>query len=177
MARGYKLHAVVDAGGPADAWRVAGMDANEKPVAQAVFAAGLRPGTLYVVADNQYDGNETFDACAAAGAQLVVARRRKRPAGVGHRRQSPHRLRSLALTDNPLAACGQATSFGQDLVRGRGGVERRFGQHGNVGGGLGPLPNWVRRPRRVALWVAGKLLLDMLRALFKRGVKTLDLAR
>lgn len=130
-----------------------------------------------MVADDQYDGNGTADACAAAGARPVAAPRRAKPAGVGHRRQSPHRLRSKALSENPLAACGQASSFGQDLLHGRGGVERRFGQHGNVGGGLGPLPDWVRRPRRVALRVAGKLLLDMLRALFKRGVEKLDLTR
>ena len=59
----------------------------------------------------------------------------------------------------------------------RGGVERAFGQVGNFGGGLSPLPNWVRRPRRVALWVAGKFMIWMVRTLTAAGVKKLDLRR
>ena len=154
------------------------MSANEKPVARAMFGAGaLRPGTMYVAADNEYDGNETYDAAAAAGAQLVTNPRRKRPAGVGHRRQSPARLRSLAMTANPLSICCQATSLGLDLLHMRGGIERAFGQMGNFGGGLSPLPNWVRRPRRVALWIAGKFMIAMARKLTRAGRKTLDLRR
>ena len=179
QARGYKIHAVASGSGEAfDAWRLTAMCDNEKPVAQALFRAGaLRPGTMYVAADNEYDGNQTYDDAAGAGAQLVTNPRRKRPAGLGHRRQSPARLRSLAMTANPLAICCQATSLGQDLLRMRGGIERAFGQVGNFGGGLSPLPNWVRRPRRVALWVSGKFMVAMARKLTKAGLKKLDLRR
>ena len=148
------------------------MSANEKPVARESLLPALPAGTLYVAADNEYDGNEVYDAAAAAadapGAQLVTTPRRVRPKGLGHRRQSPHRLRSLAMTDNPLAACGAGPSFGQTLVTARVAVERRWGLMGNFGGGLGPLPNWVRRPRRVALWVAGKILIYMAREVAKQ---------
>jgi len=173
-AKGYRLHAVIDAtGGAVEAWRVAPMSANEKPVARESLLPALSGGTLYVAADNEYDGNETYDAAAAApnapGAQLVTTPRRTRPKGLGHRRQSPYRLRSLALTDDPLAACGlPGPSFGQSLVAARVAVERRWGLMGNFGGGLGPLPNWVRRPRRVALWVAGKILIYMAREVVKQ---------
>jgi len=173
-ARGYRLHAVVDAtGGAVECWRLAPMNANEKPVARESLLPALPAGTLYVAADNEYDGNGTYDAAAAAadapGAQLVTTPRRTRPKGLGHRRQSPRRLRSLALTDHPLAACGlRGPSFGQSLVRARDGIERRWGLMGNFGGGLGPLPNWVRRPRRVALWVAGKILIYMAREVVKQ---------
>ena len=174
-AKGYRLHAVIDArGGAVETWRLAAMNVNEKPVARGQLLPELPAGTLYVAADNEYDGNGTYDAAAAAplapGAQLVTTPRRKRPRGLGHRRQSPRRLRSLALTDNPLAACGVASSFGLSIVRARDGVERRFGLMGNFGGGLGPLPNWVRRPRRVALWVGGKILIYMAREVVKQGL-------
>lgn len=172
MARGYRLHAVVDAAGAVEAWRLAPMSVNEKPVARETLLPALPAGTLYVVADNEYDGNEAYDAAAAAphapGAQLVTTPRRRRPAGLGHRRQSPRRLRSLALTDNPLAACGLGPSFGQTLTRARIGIEQRFGRMGNFGGGLGPLPNWVRRPRRTALWTAGKILICTAREVVKQ---------
>lgn len=177
QARGYKIHVIVDGSGGFDAWRLTPMSANEKPVAQSLFDAGLRPGAMYVAADNEHDGNETFDAAARAGAQLVVNPRRKKPAGLGHRRQSPQRLRSLAMTSNPLAAAGQPTSFGQDLLHGRGAIERFFAHLGNFGGGLSPLPNWVRRPRRVALWVAGKFMIYLARLLTQKGAKKLDLQR
>lgn len=173
-AKGYRLHGVVDAlGGAVEAWRLAPMSANEKPVAREALLPELPAGTLYVAADNEYDGNPVYDAAAAAaphapGAQLVTTPRRVRPKGLGHRRQSPRRLRSLALTDNPLAACGLGPNFGQTIVRARDGVERRWGLMGNFGGGLGPLPNWVRRPRRVALWVAGKILIYMAREVVKQ---------
>ena len=39
----------------------------------------------------------------------------------------------------------------------RDGVERRFGHLTSFGGGLGPLPSWVRRLRRVRLWVDAKI--------------------
>ncbi len=46
---------------------------------------------------------------------------------------------------------------------------------GNFGGGLGPLPNWVRTPHRVAAWVQGKILVFSARELLKREKKSKDL--
>jgi len=174
QARGYKVHAVFDAAGGVEGWRLGPMSQNEKDVARALLPVALAgAGALYVAADNQYDGNPMFDMVAASGAQLVVLPRSKTPAGLGHRRQSPHRLRGLALAAaNPLAAAtGMARSFGQDLLHARGGIERRFARISNFGGGLGPLPNWVRRPRRVALWVAAKFLIFLAYEAIQGGPK------
>jgi hypothetical protein len=176
QARGYKVHAVFDAAGAVEGWRLGPMSQNEKDAARELLPTALAgSGALYVSADNQYDGNPTFDTVAAAGAQLVVQPRSKTPAGLGHRPQSPHRLRGLALAaPSPLLAprgmmavvmmttmttTMTTRTFGQDLLHARGGIERRFARISNFGGGLGPLPNWVRRPRRVALWVAAKFLI------------------
>lgn len=71
---------------------------------------------------------------------------------------------------DPLGRAGVPVTFGQALLRERGGIERTFGLWGNWGGGLGPLPNWVRRPRRVALWVAGKMIFNGARYALKAGL-------
>jgi len=166
-AVGYKIHVAWDANRVVDVWQLAPMSTNEKAVAPALI--GRLEAFAYAVADNQYDGNPTFDLVAARGGQLIVCRRTKVPAGLGHRKQSPHRLRGLDLARNPLGCCGgPATSFGQDLLHGRDDVERCFAALGNFGGGLGPLPNWVRRPRRVARWVWGKLLIYHVRLAVKQ---------
>lgn len=167
MARGYKIHSIFDAAGPVESWRLAPMSSNEKTVAADLLPALAGSGALYVSGDGQYDSNSTFDAAAAGGTQLVVNccgwKKERKPRGLGHRPQSPHRLRGLQLIDNPLAGCGVNESFGQSLLRARSGIERRYGLLGNFGGGLAPLPNWVRKPRRVALWVAGKFIIFLAR--------------
>jgi hypothetical protein len=187
-ARGYRLHAVVDgASGMVDAWRLAAMADNDKLVARRLLPeAGAAAGAavLYVAADHGYDANEPYELPASAAAWaplLVVAARRKAAQAPGHRRQSPRRLRSMALAcaydrpHNPLGRPGVPPSFGEQLPKERGGIERRFGTMGNSGGGLGPLPNWVRTPHRVAAWVQDKLLIVMARELLKRAPKNKEL--
>jgi len=175
-ARGYRIHLVQDACrdacGAIERWTLAPMNANEKPIARIELLPRLPHGTLYVAADNEYDGNGVFDTAMAVehgqGTQLIVAPRKIRPTAVGHRPQSPARLRSLALTDNPMKHSGVPSSFGQNVLRMREGIERSLALMGNFGGGLSPLPNWVRRPRRVALWVAGKILIHTARLVVKQ---------
>jgi hypothetical protein len=178
MARGYKLHVIMDAAGPVEHWRLAPMSQNERVAACDLLPALAGSGTLYVSGDGGYDGNSVFDAAAEGETQLVVnclwQKSDQKPKGLGHRRQSAYRLRGLELTSNPLAACGVKESFGQSLLRARSGIERRFGLLGNFAGGLSPLPNWVRKPRRVALWVGGKILIYLAREHRRLQEKTKD---
>jgi Transposase DDE domain len=161
-SRGYKLHGLWDgAGRVLDDWRLAAMSVNDKRVARELLPELQH--AYYLVADNQYDGNELYDLVAQQGTQLLTQPRHTQPQALGHRRQSPGRLRSLSLAQNPLAPSGPPRSFGQDLLHSRTEVERRYGLLGNFAGGLGPLPNWVRTPRRVALWVQMKLLIFLTR--------------
>jgi len=157
MAKGYKIAALVDGAGATDAWRL-------EPLNVADSHAALRllqdhPGSGYVVADCTHDSNGLYQLAGTQGWQLIARPQRPKARGRGHRRQSPYRMRGLELLDNPLAACGQVSSFGQDLYDLRDTIERRFGFWGNFGGGLGPLPHWVRRPHRVVVWVAAKLII------------------
>jgi IS5 family transposase len=155
---GYKLHAVWTTRPVPDAWTVTAAGVGEAPVAERLV--GRAGGAGYLLADGNYDANALFDAAARAGYQLVAAHWR-RHAGRGHRRQSPHRLRSIALA---------GTDFGRRLYGLRAQIERCFGNAVSFGGGLGPLPAWVRRSHRVHCWVAAKLLINAARILRKQGL-------
>jgi hypothetical protein len=55
-------------------------------------------------------------------------------------------------------------ALGRDLIEHeRDRIERRLGNLCGFGGGLAALPAWVRTPRRVHLWVQGKLLVNAVR--------------
>jgi len=55
------------------------------------------------------------------------------------------------------------SGFGRGLLWQRKAVERFFGQLTSFGGGLSPLPAWVRTHRRVRRWVQAKLIFNRLR--------------
>jgi hypothetical protein len=156
-AKGYKVHAILAPDGAIAAWRVAPMNKDERVMAERLLKA-RPPIHGYLVADRNYDSNPLHDACAALGDVQLVTRRRYGPGrGTGHRKQSPGRLRSIAITEAP------DPRFGAALLRQRAEIERRFGNLTNWGGGLTCLPAWVRTHRRVRRWVQAKLVLTALK--------------
>jgi hypothetical protein len=156
-AKGYKIHAIVAPDGAVAAWRVAPMNKDERVMAERLLKAGP-PIQGYLVADSNYDSNPLHEACAARGDLQLVTRRRYGPGrGTGHRRQSPGRLRSIALLESP------EPRFGEGLLGARAAIERAFGNLTNWGGGLTGLPPWVRTHRRVHRWVQAKLVLTALK--------------
>jgi Transposase DDE domain len=150
-AKGYKLHAVYDGGDIPVVWELAPLNEAEPEVA-ARLCPSIRRGGGYILGDKAYDSNPLHDAALAVGCQLVA--QRKRPnTGLGHRRHSPGRMRSIHLLTQ---------EFGQKLYAFRDQVERNFGWLTNHAAGLAPLPNWVRRGWRVHTWVQTKLLIHAL---------------
>jgi Transposase DDE domain len=147
-AKGYKLHAVYGAGPLPLAWEVVPLNESELDVAARLIPS-LQGGGGYLLGDKAFDSNPLHDTALSAGYQLVAERKRPNTK-LGHRRHSPGRLRSIELLQ---------TVFGQALYQARGDIERQFGWLTNHGGGLAPLPNWVRRLPRVRLWVQAKLLI------------------
>ena len=147
-AKGYKLHLVSQ--GPAiDAWRLGPMNHDERRAARTLIPQALDAyGGGYLLGDRLYDANPLYALAQQHGGQLLAPQHR--PGRLGHRPQHPGRLRSLHLL---------TTAFGRALYRQRASIERVFGRMTNLGAGLSPLPNWVRRPHRVVVWVAAKLMI------------------
>jgi hypothetical protein len=146
--KGYKLHAIWSGGPMPIAWALTTMNVSEKVIARHLIAT--LPGGGYLLGDSQYDVNYLYDRAAESGHQLVAKKTSDRGrGGLGHRRQSPGRLRSIEL---------QNTSFGRALFNQRNAIESRFGTLTSTGGGLGPLPAWVRRFTRVRNWVQAKII-------------------
>ncbi len=155
-AKGYKLHALVGSDGSLPVWRLAPMNKDERVMARRLVRQAQLQG--YRVGDAAFDDNAQHDVCLAQGElQLVTPRRYRKAKGKGHHRHSPGRLRGLEILDSP---CPQ---FGRGLLRQRRAIERYFGNLTSFGGGLGPLPAWVRTHRRVHRWVQAKLVFNALR--------------
>lgn len=171
-ARGYKLFDIWSSDDnrlTPTAWTLGPMSLPEPDALRLTLLPSLGGGG-YLLGDALYDSNPLHEACCDRGLQLV-APRKKPGTGLGHREHQPGRLRSIELTEmqtpGDLPASGPAP-FGCNLYRLRGAIERRQGHLCSFGGGLAPLPAWVRRPRRVARWVAAKLVINGLRQLRKK---------
>jgi hypothetical protein len=157
MAKGYKLHAIWACTGTLEAWSVEPLNVSEPKVAARMVRVLRGPG--YLVGDHLFDWRVLYDLAGDRGIQLVVSPEKNGSPIPGRRRQSAHRVIGLRLAHTP---------FGQAMLHRRFGIDRLFGQLGNFGGGLCPLPNWVRRLPRVRRWVLGKLIWFC----FRRQLKT-----
>jgi hypothetical protein len=145
MAKGYKLHAAIDANGVIATFQVTSLPVGEAKVAQKLLRR--LPRTLtHVVADVNYDSQPLRRLAHKLKQCLYTPIRHNR---VG-KRQQPERLRMLRLLQRRV---------GQRLLLWRNSIERCFGLLGNLACGFKGLPNWCRRQRRVQLWLWGKVLL------------------
>jgi len=147
-AKGYKLYAIWGDRPVPEAYRVYSMNRSEDEVVTELVAEARGGG--YLLGDGLYDSSRVFNAAGAAGYQLVAPRENP-DAGLGHRYQSPYRLRCIDLLRTP---------FGEALHDRRSDVERNFAQLTSFGGGLAPLPAWVRHEHRVWMWVSAKILIN-----------------
>jgi hypothetical protein len=130
MLRGYRLHAIWGDRPIPEVWTVRPMNENESPVAESLISQ--LTGTGYLAADSQYDVNRLHDYSMDHRQKLVACPRNRKAKGIGHIRQSPHRLHALLMLKRP---------FGQALIHQRANIERSFGNATSFAGGLGPLPS------------------------------------
>lgn len=61
--------------------------------------------------------------------------------------------------------------FGKRLHGLRGAIERDYGNATSFGGGLAPLPAWVRGLHRVRTWVWAKLLINAARIIKHKDLR------
>lgn len=157
FARGYKLHAWATEDGRIPIWSVMPLNVNEKLVASELLRYHTADGV--VLADGEYDARSLYDQVEADGGQLITPLPRN--AGKGHRRQSASR--------NLVAWAWQGIAG--YVYRCRGAVERTFAHLSAFGGGLAPLPAWVRTLRRVRRWIGTKLIIYHARWNLRKGIK------
>jgi len=123
MAKGYKLYAIWASRPVPETYRVHSMNTSEDNVALDMIPD--LTGSGYLLGDGEYDANPVFDAAGRAGYQLL-APRKEPEAGLGHRPQSPFRLRCI---ERLLSA------FGRGVYRLRRRIERTFGTLTSFGTG------------------------------------------
>lgn len=160
LAKGYKLHTVWSRGVLPEAWEVTPLNVGEKTVAYRLIGQ-LHSGG-YLLADGEYDASYLYDRAFERGYQLLAPFRKAKNPGSGKHYQSPHRLHSIEL---------MRQEYGQTLYKARTQIERSFGNATSFGGGLGPLPAWVRGLERVRSWVWAKLLINAVRALIHKDLQ------
>ena len=152
-ARGYKLFALTDLRGKVVAWQTRSMNEAEPVVAKTLLQHTDRPG--YVLADSIHDSQSLHECAASRELQLIAPR--KLPGGnIGRRARHPSRLRAITMLEGCL------TDFGPTMYARRTEIERRFSRLASSKVGLDHLPPFIRTPRRVHLWVQGKIILDWL---------------
>ncbi len=154
VEKGYRLHTLWHDGAPVPIFEVRPMSVAESIVARPLIAQLPDGGGGYIFGDSWMDADHLYDRAHAKGRQLLAERRKRDARGLGHRRNSPHRVHAQEML---------ARESGRQLYRLRRDVERRFGNLVSFGAGLAPLPPWVRRLSRVRLWVEGKLLINAIR--------------
>jgi len=164
-ARGYKL-CVLTSAGLVREWSLAGMNANDQTLGLTLLPSlpGVSShGWGYLATDNGFDGNPLHVATAGEGHVLVTPPRRSNRGVRDARRNSPQRIRALDLSDSPLRHAGITNTMGDAVMAARGAVEHTLGHAALLG--LGPLPPWVRTPRRVARHVEAMLIFHTYRVL------------
>ena len=159
MAKGYKLHAIWSKRAMPETWEVTPMNTGETTVAARLLPQLDHGG--YLLADGNYDSNALFDLAWQRGYQLLTPLPKGHPGG-GHHYQSPHRWRSIHLMNS---------DFGRGLYRNRIAVEESYGNATSFGGGLAPLPAWVRGLNRVRTWVWAKLLINAVRIIRNKDLR------
>jgi len=149
IGKGYKLHAIIDLLGNCRAKRVENLRVSEQAAARDMLEQ-LEPGEAdTLLGDKNYDSNQLYQLAGDRGMQLLTPRRFENAEGLGHCRHSEHRLRGIKIVAKDPG-----------VLHARRFIESCFGTQGNRIGGLGPLPNHVRREHRVRRWVNLKLVID-----------------
>lgn len=153
-ARGYKLHAIVTEDGRFTRIRIEPLNISETRVACEMVKKAALGGVL--LADANYDDGKLYDAVCECRSLLFTPLPEN--AGRGQRPQSWSRLLAAKIWQ-----AGEPAFYAK-----RREVERYFGQLSAFGGGLAPLPAWVRTLERVRRWVAAKITIYHARLELKR---------
>ncbi|MFM9957608.1 MAG: transposase, partial [Phycisphaerales bacterium] len=140
-------------------YRITAVNVQEKVPATDLIAAAPRGRLL--LADGNYDSDRLYRLAEERGVELFTPLKGFAQTARGLRLMSDARKRAMRAWREHPRTC-------ERLLDLRDAVERAFANLSNFGGGLGPLPAWVRTLPRVQRWVAAKLVIYQARRLAKR---------
>lgn len=140
------------------------MNEHEMPIARRMLASlpqGYFGPRSLVPADGNYDAHDLHKDVDQLGGRLVTNLRGKagHPVTLRQMRQARRELLMLDQTARPLVRM---------IQRHRNEVELTLSNLTSYGGGLGPLPPFVRRLPRVTRWVGAKIILYHTRLQLRR---------
>lgn len=151
FSRGYKIHTVGMEDGRIRLFTIRPMNEAEPRIAREVLFPQLPPGLL-VIGDGNYDSKFLYAIAKQRGSKFFAPPK-----------QAPQQRRSWR---NTTDARREAVEFwerhpeqAKKLYLLRTEIERIFSRLTCYGGGLAPLPSWVRRLHRVVQWVTIKIAL------------------
>jgi hypothetical protein len=163
FSRGYKIHALGSERGAIAAFSVRPLNEHEVPVARRDLLGHVPAGVL-LLADGNYDSSELYQEVHQRGAWLLTPLK-------GKRAQSKPVLAKMSDARREVHAMwGRREQSCWDIYRQRGAIERIFSALTCFGGGLGPLPSWVRRLDRVTRWVTAKLAIYHAKLCLRRAI-------
>jgi len=144
MGKGYKLYAIANSTQGFEQWTIGPMNLDERKVAQNLIAKTTANG--YLVGDGNYDVNALYDLANEKELKFIAP---KHAGGLGHRKNSHHRLKMIDRLNS---------QFIKQIIQSRVGIEHMFGRLCSISFGLKPLPAWVRGLFRVENWVRAKII-------------------
>jgi hypothetical protein len=161
FSRGYKLHALGTEDGRIKAFSVRPLNEHEVPVTERNLVKHISSGAM-VLADGNYDSDNLYRQIHARGAWLFTPLK-------GKRARDGYRLRHMSFARRTVHGLwGRKKDLCWKAYRERAQIERIFSTIAGFGGGLGPLPSWVRRLERVTRWVTAKLTIYHARLMVRR---------
>lgn len=151
FSRGYKLHALGGDDGRIKAFRVHPLNRAEPRVAREELVHDV-PAGVVVLADGNYDSKFLYAGVRERGAWMLAPAKANRRGPLEDLKTGPERKEALRVWEEQPA-------LAHAVYRLRWQIERIFAHLTCFGGGLAPLPAWVRRIDRVRLWVTAKVAL------------------
>ena len=164
IGKGYKLHAIVTEDQRIAVWSVTALNVHETHVGEAM-CQHLPPqlDDALILGDGNYDAADLHKEIEVTGSRLLVPLRGMAEHPVTLRQMGPARREHIQVTEAHPALV-------KYMLNWRTQIERVFSMLTCHGGGLGPLPSWVRRLERTRRWVGCKIALYHARLQYRNRV-------
>jgi hypothetical protein len=157
--KGYKLHARTSQSGFFLEYTVLPLNEGEPNTARGLIEA-LTPGSLSL-ADANFDSAPLYNAVHERDGFLLTP--------LKGRATNPRRLAEMGEARRAaIRAWETMPELCEQAMHQRDAIERHFGNLTSFGGGLGPLPAWVRTLPRVRRWVDAKIAIYHARLIARR---------